>query len=199
MAANTKAFLRVLDSSENTTGGGTASAVAGAMAAALVAMVARLSIGKQDLEDEDFYREIIKEAESLSTELMDGGSEDSEAYSAIRESFRLPKETEEQKNLRTEAIEDAMIHAARVPMLNAKHCQRILKLAGRLKGRSNPNAASDLECGEHLARAGMLGCVANVKINLPGIKDEERKAGIIREVEELTKTKRQPYEKSAAL
>ena len=60
MAANTKAFLRVLDSSENTTGGGTASAVAGAMAAALVAMVARLSLGKQDLEDEDFYREIIR-------------------------------------------------------------------------------------------------------------------------------------------
>ncbi len=77
MAANTKAFLRVLDSYENTTGGGTASAVAGAMAAALVAMVARLSIGKQGLEDEDFYLEIMKEVESLSTELMDGGSDDS--------------------------------------------------------------------------------------------------------------------------
>ena len=190
MAANTKAFLRVLDSSENTTGGGTASAVAGAMAVALVAMVARLSIGKQDLEEEDFYREIIKEAESLSMELMDGGSEDSEAYTAIRKAFRLPKETDEQKTLRREAVEKATIHAARVPMENAKHCQRILKLAGHLKGRSNPNAASDLECGEHLARAGVLGCVANVKINLPGIKDEERKAGIVREIEELTKTQR---------
>ena len=199
MAANIKAFLRVLDSSENTTGGGTASAVAGAMAASLVAMVARLSIGKQGLEDEDFYHEIIKEAESLSTELMDGGSEDSEAYTGIREAYRLPKETEDQKNLRREAVEHAMIHAARVPMENAKHCQCILRLAGRLKGRSNPNAASDLECGEHLARAGLLGCAANVKINLPGIKDEERKKEFTREVEELTNTKRQAYEESPTL
>jgi formiminotetrahydrofolate cyclodeaminase len=196
MADNTKAFLRVLDSSENTTGGGSASAVAGAMAAALVAMVARLSIGKKGLEEEEFYRQIIKEAESLSKKLIDGGSEDSEAYIGIREAYRLPKETEEQETHRRVVVEEAMIRAAQIPLVNAKRCQRILVLAGRLKGRSNPNAASDLECGEHLARAGLLGCVANVKTNLPGIKDKERKKELIREVEELPSTKRQAYEEN---
>ncbi len=182
---NTKAFLRVLDPHDNSTGGGTASAVAGAMATALVAMVARLSIGKTGMEQGAFYQEVIEEAESLSRELSEGGREDSEAFDAIRLAFRLPKETEQHKNRRRQAIQAAMIHAARVPLANARRCARTLELAHLLTGRSNPNTASDLECGLYLARAGLRGCVANVKINLPGIKDQAIANQLGAEVENL--------------
>ena len=84
----------------------------------------------------------------------------------------MPKATPEEKAARSQAIQQATIHAARVPLANARGCRRALELAAALRGRSNPNAASDLECAGHLARAGLLGCAANVKINVPSIKDK---------------------------
>ncbi len=173
MGENVEAFLRLLDPADNSTGGGTASAVAGAMAAALVAMVARLSIGKEGLEAKSFYRELSTEAEALSGELLEGGREDSDAFMAVRSAYRLAKDTDEEKSARREAIQQAMLQAARVPLANMERCWRVLELAMRLQGRSNPNAASDLECALHLARAGLLGCADNVEINLPAIKDRQ--------------------------
>lgn len=176
---NVAAFLKVLDPTDNATGGGTASAVAGAMAGALVAMVARLSIGKEgtdgryQMEPESFYSELGAAAEALSSDLFDGGREDSQAFEAVRSAFRLPKQTDEEKTTRREAIRAAWVHAARVPLVNAERCARVLELGAQLRGRSNPNAASDLKCAMYLARAGLLGCVENVEINVPAIKDQE--------------------------
>jgi formiminotetrahydrofolate cyclodeaminase len=173
MDENITAFLKVLDPSDNSTGGGAASAVAGAMAGALVAMVARLSLGKEGMESETFYNELGASAETLSTELFDGGHEDSQAFEAVRRAFSLPKSSDEEKAVRHEAIQAAWIHAARVPLANAERCSQVLALGEQLRGRSNPNAASDLACAIYLARAGMLGCLENVEINLPAIKDQE--------------------------
>jgi formiminotetrahydrofolate cyclodeaminase len=178
MDESIEAFLRVLDPADNSTGGGTASAVAGAMAAALVAMVARLSIDKDGLEPEAFYRKLGPEAEALSAELLDGGREDSDAFAAVLVAYRLPKHTDEQKTLRRQAIQRATVKAARVPLANMELCWRVLELAMQLRGRSNPNAASDVECALHLARAGLLGCADNVEINLPAIKDLQVAAGL---------------------
>ena len=171
MDENVEAFLRLLDPADNSTGGGTASAVAGAMAAALVAMVARLSIGKEGLEAKSFYLGLSAEAEALSGELLDGGREDSDAFMAVLSAYRLAKDTDEEKSARREAIQRAVLQAARVPLANMERCWRVLELAMQLQGRSNLNAASDLECALHLARAGLLGCADNVEINLPAIKD----------------------------
>ena len=171
MDENVEAFLRLLDPADNSTGGGTASSVAGAMAAALVAMVARLSIGKEGLEAKSFYRELSAEAEALSGELLDGGREDSDAFMAVLSAYKLAKDTDEEKSARREAIQRAVLQAAHVPLANMERCWRVLELAMQLRGRSNPNAASDLECALHLARAGLLGCADNVEINLPAIKD----------------------------
>ena len=186
MDENISAFLKVLDPADNSTGGGTASAVAGAMAGALVAMVARLSLGKEGLEPEPFYEELSASAETLSTQLFNGGREDSQAFEAVRNAFRLPKGSDQEKSVRREATQAAWIHAARMPLANAERCRQVLELAMQLRGRSNPNAASDLACAIYLARAGMLGCLENVEINLPAIKDQQVAAELTERVSALS-------------
>lgn len=185
MNENLAAFLRVLDSKDNTTGGGTASAVAGAMAGALIAMVARLSIGKKGMEVQEFYDATIKASESLSQALFDGGKEDSQAFEAVRAAYRLEKQTDEEQALRVRAIQAAWTKATRVPLTNAESCAALIALAESLLGRSNPSAASDLDCALHLARAGLLGCLANVEINLPALKDNKEAAAIAKRAREL--------------
>lgn len=168
-----EAFLRVLDPDDSETGGGTASAVAGAMAAGLVGLVARVSVGKQDLEPGTFYDAIDASARGLTLELFGGGKEDSLAFGAVMRAFALPKGTDEEKAARSAAIQAGMVEAARVPLVNAERCARVLELVGRLEGRSNPNAASDLACARSLATTALEGCLANVEINLTSIKDED--------------------------
>ena len=171
MNQNIDAFMRVLDANDNSTGGGTASCIAGAMAAGLTAMVARLSIGKKDLAPQEHYETIAAEAESLAAALFDGGSQDAAAYDAVVSAYRLPKDTQEAKAARSRAIQAAMVHAAEVPLANAKRCKQVLMLCHTLEDNYNTNAASDLECAGYLALAGLKGSAANVKINLPSIKD----------------------------
>ncbi len=165
------AFLKVLDPEDNSTGGGTASAVAGAMAAALVSMVARLSLGKPGMENESFYLEISQKAEELSRRLYRGGAADSRAFEAIRAAYRLPKAPPAEKEKRLTAIQEAIREAARIPLENAEACREVLALVERLRTRFNESAASDLECAGYLARAGLSGCLANVEINLHSLKD----------------------------
>jgi formiminotetrahydrofolate cyclodeaminase len=182
---NIAAFMKVLDPQDNSTGGGTASAVAGAMAGALVAMVARLSIGKPEMEAESFYRDIASRAEVLSSRLFDGGRLDSQAFEAVTAAYALPKTTQEEKKTRVRAVQDAWTGAARVPLSNASSCAQVLELAAQLQGCSNPNAASDVTCAMLLARAGLLGCLANVDINLPALKDRELAAELAEKASEL--------------
>jgi formiminotetrahydrofolate cyclodeaminase len=186
MDENLASFLKVIDPTDNSTGGGTASAVAGAMAAALVAMVARLSIGREGSKEASFHQSLISKAERLSAELFTGCRKDSEAFAGLMASFKMPKQTEKQQAVRRQAIDEAMLTATRVPLNNAKKCRQILDLKHKLESHMNPNAASDLECAGHLARAGLLGCLANVKINLPGLNNESQAMQIARRVEELS-------------
>ncbi len=186
MEENLKAFLRVLDPADNSTGGGTASAVAGAMAAALCAMVARLSIGKKGMQPEAFYRPLVEEGERLAKELMDGGREDSLAFDRVREVYRLPKDGQAQQAERKAAIAAAMLHATRVPLAGARGCARVLELCQALAGRSSPNAGSDLGSARALAAAGLAGCLANVEINLPGVAGGEAKVEIEQEAARLS-------------
>jgi methenyltetrahydrofolate cyclohydrolase len=172
MQENINAFMRVLDASDNSTGGGTASSVAGAMAAGLAAMVARLSMNKKDLAPTQTYQTLAAEAEKLSTELFDGGKEDAAAFDLVTTAYKMPKNTTAAKDARAQAIQRAMQHAAEVPLSNAARCRRVLEICRHLENSYNKNAASDLECAVYLATAGLKGCAANVRINLPHIKDE---------------------------
>ncbi len=182
------AFLKVLDPADNSTGGGTASAIAGAMAAALVSMVARLSLGKPEMENDSFYREISQQAEDLSSRLYQGGAADSRAFEAIRAAYKLPKATPEDKKRRLAAIQEAALNAALIPLDNAEACQKVLSLHRKLRRRFNPNTASDLECAAFLAQAGLSGCLANIEINLRSLKEEGKIIELSSRVHALRKT-----------
>ncbi len=165
------AFRQVLDPADNSTGGGTASALAGAMAAALAAMVARLSVGKGQGQPDAFYEDLARAGEGMTAALATGGADDAAAFEAVKAAYHLPRDGVEQRAARTAAIQAALVTAAQVPLENAGLCARVLAMVELLEGRSNSNARSDLQCAGYLARAGLAGCLANVAINLPAIKD----------------------------
>lgn len=180
-----KAFLRVLDPQDNATGGGAAAAVAGAMAAALVAMVGRLSVGKPGMEPESFYKPLVCEAESLVRELMQGAGEDAQAFDSVINAYRMPKKDEKERESRNQAIQEAMEKATRAPLKNARACGRVLKLCDILGQGFNPSASSDFNCARYLALAALKGCLENVRINLPHLKSPELMEKMGQEVLEL--------------
>lgn len=177
-------LARILDGGEATTGGGSAAAFAGAMAAGLLGMVASLSAGK-DLElDDTHYEAVAAEASALCEQLAAGAAADAAAYGLIRAAYALPKGTPREKDVRGAAIYDALIAAAEVPRDNARACARVLDLCRELAGRSNEAAASDLAVALELARAGVIGCAGNIDVNV-GMLEGERAVALLREAEEL--------------
>lgn len=176
---------KIIDSKDFSTGGGSASAIAGSMAAGLVAMVGRLSINKKyGLSDEE-YEEIIADGDRISQELLIGAKQDAEAYMLIKDAYMLPKDTENNREIRRQAIQNAGIEAASVPLKNATKCKEIYKLCVKLKGKSNLNAVSDLMGAEALSKAGVEGCLLNIEVNLSLIKDEKTIEQFERQIVEL--------------
>ena len=173
---------KILDSTNATVGGGSASALAGAMGAGLMGMVARLSIGKDYGYPAEEYERIASELDALVQELLAGSIADTEAFCGIKAAYQVPKEDRER---RSAAIQAAGMKAADVPLANAACCRKVRDLGRRLSGKSNPNAASDVGIGLALAEIGIAGCLDNVKANLALIKDaairkdyEQRISGI---------------------
>lgn len=172
MDKNIDAFLKVMDGKDNSTGGGSASSIAGAMAAGLVGMVARLSMDKKGLKSTEHYNAIASRAEMLCQRLFAGGNQDSEAFAVVSAAFSMPKGSTEEQAIRSQAIKDGMSQCAQVPLQNASMCSQVLSLCSRLEISYNTTTASDLECARHLAAAGLKGCAANVRVNLPYLKDD---------------------------
>lgn len=166
-------FLERLSSAEPVPGGGSVAALGGALAAALVAMVCRLTVGKKGYESvETDLRVIIEKAESLEHELRGLMQADIDAYATVIDSYRLPKNTEAEKAARSAAIQQALKEASRVPMQVAEKCSILLGLAGEVAQKGNKNAASDAGVATLMAEAGLRGAALNVSINLGAIKDQ---------------------------
>ena len=154
-------------------GGGSISAMAGAYAAALCGMVAKLTVSKPGYEEAiPQMEEINRGSEELRLELLEDIQKDSESFNAYMEALTLPKDTEEEKALRRQAMQEALKGACRVPLRVAGKCQRVLEMASIAVARGNINTASDAMVAVLLGRASVLGAVNNVLINLGGIKDE---------------------------
>ena len=151
-------------------GGGSAAAIAGAMAAALVEMVARLSIGRPDLVDaEALFRQVSEAATDLRTSLLAAADEDAAAYALVVDARRLPRTTDEEKAARRSAVEGASAQAAQVPLKVAHLASEVLELAARITPVGNVHAISDAGVAALLATAALRGADLNVRINLPAI------------------------------
>lgn len=167
-------FLEELASKQPTPGGGAASALCGATAAALTAMLGNLTAGKAGSEANDkMALEIIIAADKLRLELAQLADDDAAVFNKFMEAYKMPKTTDTEKAMRTAAIGQAAIAAAEVPMQIADKSLEVLKLARKLIVFGNPNAISDGTVSALMARAALRSALYNVKINLGLIKDYE--------------------------
>jgi len=167
-------------------GGGSAAAHSGALAAALVAMVARLTVGKAKYaEAEAEAWQVIARAEELRKVLSAAIDLDAQAFDGILQARRLPKTDEAQQQARTDAIYQATLHAARVPLETAGECFAVLRLAARMAEIGNLNAISDAGAGAQLALAAFRSAALNVRINLLGLEADPEPARMLAQLAEL--------------
>jgi len=163
----TRDLLDRIASSDPTPGGGSAAALGGAVAAALVAMVGSMPKTRTGADDErrklDGARAIAQAEGEHLRGLVD---EDAAAYDAVIAARRLPKDTEEQKAARKAAMDAALRHAADVPMRTARACLAVLQQAVVAAEIGNPNARSDAVAAAALAWGALVGALENVRINV---------------------------------
>jgi len=166
-----EAWIDELASGSPTPGGGSAAALAGALAAALVAMVARLTVGRKAYAAVDAQaRDIVDEAERLSAQLRRLVDEDAAAYDGVSRAYKIPKHDPQ----RAQAIDDALLAAARPPAEVVKLGRRVLALAQTIEHIGNKNAVSDARVAGMLAKTAIDGATENVNANLAGMSDEAR-------------------------
>jgi glutamate formiminotransferase/formiminotetrahydrofolate cyclodeaminase len=179
-------FLERLAAGTATPGGGSAAAYAGAMAAALVAMVARLSMGKKKYAQfKERAAEIASQADALRQALEEAVVQDTQAFDQVMRAFRMPKQTEAEKVVRQEAIELATHRAAAVPLQVARDATSVLKLAVEVAEQGNSNAASDAGSAAAMAHASLSSAGLNVRINAASVRDEKAAQRWLREFDEL--------------
>ncbi len=181
-------FGQLLDniaSKEPVPGGGTVSALAGAKASALVAMVANLTIGKKKYREvEERMKENLEKVLNLKDKFIKLAKEDEEAFNKVMEAFSLPKKTEEEKQNRRKAIEDASIIAAKVPLETMKTAFEGIKYSLFVLKNGNKNAVTDSLVSALLYNASVNGAYYNVRINIDGMDREEAKK-IRKEADEI--------------
>jgi len=168
-------FVDALASGEPVPGGGAAAAIAGSLGAALVAMVANLSAGRPKYaEHTALLDRTIQAARELQERMLALADEDAEAFAGYGAAMKLPRDTDEEKSIRTAAIRGAALAATLSPLKTVEATLEIVALAEALAGRSNKNASSDLEVAALMSVAACRAAAANVFINLPSLGDETR-------------------------
>ena len=182
MDMNGKDFLAELASDSPAPGGGSVAALAGALGAALVEMVARLTIGK-DPADQQEMEQVRREAAALQHLLAEDVDRDTQAFNQVMASFKLPKLTGDDKNIRRAAIQAATKEATLLPLAVAADCLAALQLASTVISKGNPNALSDAGVAALMAHAGVQGAGFNVLINLAAIEDPVFKGETLEEID----------------
>ena len=181
-------FLDDLAAATAAPGGGSAAAYAGAMGAALIVMVAGLTMGKKKYAAVEAEMQAVRvQAVELRKELTDAVEDDPAAFEAVMGAFKLPKETDEQQKARAAAIHIATINAAYVPLRTVKNAVKVMELAARCAKDGNLNAISDAMSGAAMARAALTAAGYNVRINLNSLEDKSAGEKMLKELVELEK------------
>jgi len=167
-------FLDELASKAPVPGGGSSAALGGALAAALISMVCNLTVGKKKYADvEGEIKGILARSEALRKELADLLEADVQVYTKVSKAYKMPRETEEERRVRAEAIQAALKDATDVPMRVAEACVGVLDLCTPVAEKGNVRIVSDVGVAALLAEASLRSAALNVLINLGAIKDRE--------------------------
>lgn len=184
-----KEFLNKVAGSDPVPGGGSIAALNGAVASALAAMVANLTIGKKNYEE---HEELMNHIASLALREKDvfiaDIDRDSEAYDAVFACFKMPKATDEEKAARSAAIQEATRHAALIPMEVARKALEVMPVIADIARLGNRNAITDACVAMMAARSAVLGALLNVRINLGVLKDKEFVLGLQAEADRMEQT-----------
>jgi glutamate formiminotransferase/formiminotetrahydrofolate cyclodeaminase len=183
-----KDFLSELASNSPAPGGGSVAALGGALGAALTSMVCNLTVGKKKYEGvEKDIKEVLKNSEKIRKKLTKLIDEDTEAFNDVIKAFKMPKDSEKQKQARSKAIQEGYKTAARVPLKTAKICEEVFELAKVVAEKGNQNSITDSAVSALMAQSGVKSAILNVKINLGSIKDESFVKKISSELDKLEK------------
>jgi formiminotetrahydrofolate cyclodeaminase len=193
------AFAEQTASRSPTPGGGSVAAYLGDLGAALGAMAARFTQGRKGFEAHEpaLAREIAR-LEELRARLAALVDEDSRSYDLVTAAYALPKDTDEQKALRRDAIQRALRSALGAPLETCRHAVAALTVLDSLAQHVNTNLASDVAVGAYALGAGFRGAWVNVLINLGGLKDEVYRAQVQAEGATLGASARELEERVAA-
>ncbi len=166
-------FLEAVAAKTPTPGGGSVAALAGALAAALAAMVGRLTASRRKYaEVKEAMAEMIVQAEKLRAALTRRMEEDSAAFEAVMRAYKMPKSNEAEQAARAAAIHEAMVHAAEVPLATARDALAAMELAHLAASKGNVNAVTDAATAAWMAMAAIQGAALNVRINAASVEDE---------------------------
>lgn len=167
-------YLDDLASANSTPGGGSASAISGAMGAALASMVARLTIGKANYADvEEEITGILQLTEQLRERFQQLMQEDIAAYGKLSAAFKLPRNTDEERAARTLAIQEQLVEAALVPLEMVECAADLVQYCHRIAEIGNKNVLSDVATGALLGASAGAGAAWMVRINLQSLQDDE--------------------------
>lgn len=183
-------FVASVASKDPAPGGGSVAALSSSLGSALTTMVGNLTIGRKSYEkltteQQRAVDQNFENVQSLMERLNQLVEEDTTAFNGVMKAFKMPKDSDEEKKARKEAIEEATKEALEVPLTVGKESLEVLKLQQVFADYGNPNAITDVGVGALLAYAGLEGALFNVLINLQGLSDEEYIKDIKKQCEEL--------------
>ena len=179
-------FADLLGSDAPTPGGGSAAALAGALGAALTAMVGSLTVGRKKYAEFDgLARETLEKARDLEHRFLDVMERDTEAFNAVSAVFAMPKGTDQEKEARAAAMQEALQGCTKTPFEMMELSLEALRLTDGLVDRSNASAASDLGVAALSLRAGIQGAWLNVLINIGSLKNKDLAADYKKKGEEM--------------
>lgn len=173
-------FVEEVASSSPAPGGGSVAALAGAQGFALIAMVARLTLGREKFAAvEPDMKQMLTKAEAKYRRLLELVDEDTEGFKLVMAALALPKESEEEKTFRRGEMERATLKAAEIPLETARLCSEGLRWLPELLAKGNPNALSDMGVAALSLKTGLEGALYNVQINALGLKEAEKKQELL--------------------
>src|SRR6266481_5411773 len=193
---NMREFCNETLSDSPAPGGGSVAALMGALGASLGGMVANLSAGKRGWDDKlEYFSDWAVKAQQLKDELLSLVDEDTAAFNRVMDALALPKESAEEKAVRSRAIEEATKYAAEVPLKVMETASKSYELLSEMADKGNPASISDVGVGALATRASIEGAALNVRINLGQLKDEKFKSALQQKVQEICADSERKFKK----